>query len=92
MVLIWKERNCVMSEKKEIKKEVVDAKLEKTAGGVEAVDGAIYNFKCLSCGNIVMRGNDAPPKFPCPKCMKKEWEFAGTTAKVPPVHVYGNKE
>lgn len=51
--------------------------LEKAAGGEESGGRIIYNFKC-SCGNIVMKGNAEPPKFPCPKCMKKEWEFAGS--------------
>ena len=51
--------------------------LETAAGGEERSERIIYSFKC-SCGNIVMKGNEEPPKFPCPKCMKKEWEFAGS--------------
>ena len=66
-----------MSEEKEIKKGIVDSALETTVGGADCSERKIYNFKC-SCGNIVMRGNEQLPKFPCPKCMKKEWEFVGS--------------
>lgn len=61
-----------MSEKKQVR----DDSLEKTAGGADA-GRMIYRFKC-SCGNVVMMGKNEAPKFPCPKCMKKEWEYLDT--------------
>lgn len=87
--MIRKERNNDMSEKKEIMKEIADAELEKTAGG--AVSGRVhYNYKC-SCGNVVMRGIEEPPTFPCPKCMKREWTFAGANTVTLPPHMMENK-
>ena len=72
-----------MSEKKEIKKAVADDDLDAIAGGA-AGEMLIYNFRC-SCGNVVMRGNQQFPKFPCPKCMKREWEYVGVTVPTRPV-------
>ena len=74
MVLILKKRNCIMTEKKEI----IDESLKKTAGGT-VFEKQIHSFKC-SCGKIVTRGNDTAPKFPCPNCMKREWEYIGCTS------------
>ena len=79
-----------MSEKAS-KKEAADAELAMIAGGTAGSERVIYNFKC-SCGNVVMRGNEEFPKFPCPKCMKKEWEYAGTSALTPPRAVLEKKE
>ena len=66
-----------MTEKKEIK----DVSLEKTAGGALSGPQA-HSFKC-SCGNVVKMGKNVIPKFPCPKCMKKEWEYIGCTSLIP---------
>ena len=69
-----------MEEKKEVDKQMKEEELEKTAGGIE-IERQMYQFRC-SCGNIVRRGNDQVPKFPCPKCMKKEWECDGVISYV----------
>ena len=66
-----------MTEKNEVKEE----SLEKTAGGA-AREMQIHHFKC-SCGNVVKMGKDTTPKFPCPKCMKREWEYIGCVTLYP---------
>ena len=69
-----------MEEKKEVNKEIKEKELEKTTGGVE-IEKKVYQFRC-SCGHVVWMGNDQFPKFPCPKCMKKEWECDGVISYV----------
>ncbi|MBR3252016.1 MAG: hypothetical protein IKF80_09940 [Erysipelotrichaceae bacterium] len=43
------------------------------------VERQLHLFRC-SCGKQIRKGNSEIPKFPCPDCMKKEWEYIGSAS------------